>query len=87
MGEGRQIRWYVIASGGYGEEVRASGSLSLEEWIDPPQAAAIAAGALAGVNDAAHEAGLLGGSPFADGSKVAIILDYPERPSSRGGGE
>jgi hypothetical protein len=70
------LRWYLLAVGQYGEEVRATGTLSLADWIEPHEAAAVAVGTLEGINGVAHNH-LHGGSVISNGARIALVLEYP----------
>lgn len=84
MTEPHLIRWYVLAEGGHeGETLRASGTLSLEEWIEPTDVAALAAGTIEGLSKTAYDRGI-GDSPFGDGVRFAIVVEYPRGSHDRG---
>lgn len=73
------LRYSVKAKGQYGEKLQAKGTLELtHEWIDPPSAAAVAAGVVEGINAAAYKSDMQG-SPFGGSPMtITITLRYPK---------
>lgn len=72
------LRYTVKAKGPYDEKLHAKGTLDMGDWITPPSAAAIAAGVVEGVFDAAYKSDMHG-APFAGGPMtITITLRYPK---------